>query len=608
MKLIYDKISLEENDRLFVKEEDFQMFSNQESLEPTLNLISTIENSILFEKTIIELFSFNELSLWWFFHPTIFPVLKNTINFIQKFNDLLDKIEPDEIVVNDFKMFNIISQISKQRKIPLKFSKSKLSNFILKNKLKNKLQKSRFKKITLNKVNTRKKLFHKNFNHIPLIENKIIFATPSTYFREINNSKINFSSSEFLIQNLVDLLDSQNNIIGIDLDYTFKGDFKVLENRLKSKIPWFPIEILNDKNYKKQIENFLNQYKKIISTTDFHNLFNFDGIKLWNNVEEKFKELMFEPYIPFYINLIYSLFENLKKQKPKAIFLPYETGPYALALILAAKKNGIKTIGQQHGIIYKFSPMYSFQNFYDSNNKFGFPLPDYLLLFGNLTKKILIDMGYPEKKLIVFGNPSFFEINTLEKTFSKEEILSLLNIPKNKSIILFTTGKLQPYYSAHGKYDQDVKILNNLLENFSNKDDIFIIVKPHPSETNIDAYEQLISKFSAKNILITQTNLHALFYICSLVISVGSTTILDALCFDKLVLRVKFENQPYSIPLENYNFVIECDLPDLYNNILNLLKNDFTMNNFSVERKKFIKKIYNIPQSNSKKILDELLS
>ena len=77
--------------------------------------------------------------------------------------------------------------------------------------------------------------------------------------------------------------------MGIDQDYTFRGDLDILSDRLASELEWFPLELLIDENHNhKEHQQFLEIYKKNISNQDFMELFNFQGISLWKQLEFAF--------------------------------------------------------------------------------------------------------------------------------------------------------------------------------------------------------------------------------------------------------------------------------------------------------------------------------
>ena len=146
--------------------------------------------------------------------------------------------------------------------------------------------------------------------------------------------------------------------------------------------------------------------------------------------------MTFSPYISFWLNLYDSLDVLFQNSKPKAVFLTYETGPIALAIINACKKNGIKTISMQHGIIAKNWKYYTV-NPLETQSRFGFPIPDKMLLYGNFSKNILLENHFPQDRLEVFGNPEFFNLQLKKKILTQSNLRKKYGIKHNQKIILF---------------------------------------------------------------------------------------------------------------------------------------------------------------------------
>lgn len=602
-EIVFGRKSQKTNSTIFVSEQDFQIPPGEDSLRiPILHINKIQKNSIHSEK-FLSLFMFQDFCMWWFIHPTIYPEIKKILHFIIKFRLLLEKEKPTKITItDDFTMFEIIKQICKEKNLKFDYSNKNFLKFKALNKIKFNVQKYRYEKITNKKINTRKKIFSQKLKKIPYFKNKIIFVIPSIYRRPKLNYKTGKSENgEYVQQHLIDAIDDE--IIGIDLDYTFKGTPDILEQRLNSELPWIPLEILlSNKDSNSNCQKFMNQFKKTISDNDFKRLFVFDGIFYWQQIEHLFKKFTYYPYIPFYLDIIRNLEDFFHIQPPKAIFLPYETGPLALAFIVLARKHNVKTFGIQHGIIFQYSPMYSFEQFLTNDDSTGFPLPDHLLLFGNYSKNILRKNGYPEDKLFILGHPEFFEFNKIKELLSKQNLREKYKIIPQQKIILFTTGKLQPYYADHGKYDYDVRVWEHLLKNFAGNNHYFVILKPHPSESNTKIYEDLLQNYHCNNFIIKNANLHELIYLSSVVVSIGSTTIIDSLCFNKPVLQVIFENKQFLPMLEENEVVLTTNLSDLSRNILKALTDEKILTLLENNRSKFLKDQYNFPEGNSEHI------
>ena len=603
-KIIFGEKSEISSDTLFVNAQDLEI-PHGSDYKIAIKDLKRIQNETIHGKDFLSLFEYDGTSLWWFIYQSLIPKYKHLTNFIEKFLNLIDEYDPQLIrVETHLDKINIISQICSTKGINLEYSTMNFQKKLVKDKIKNKLQKNRYAKINFKKTNARKKLFQKTFTSINF-ENKIIFAIPTSYRRTIFHIKQDKSfRGEHLIQPIINSF-NKNQILGLDLDYTFKGDIDILSERMNdSSMDWIPIENLLEKNFKSS--KFIQKYLQIIKEKEFQNLFVFNNISLWPDLSNFFESMSFEPFLPHYLQIIDSLVTFFENNKPRVIFLPYETGPLSLGIIIAAKKRNVKTIGLQHGHIYKYNPMYSFDLFQNENNANGFILPDKILLFGNQTKKLLLSNHYPEENLLVFGNPNFFNINEMIESFSKKNLFQKYHLSRNKKIILFPTGKLQPFYTNHGVYDYDVQIWKKLLENFSRKSDYYLILKPHPGEKNIQIYEQMLKNYNSNNARIIQNNINELIYISSIIISVFSTVMLDSLCFKKPVIRIQFPEDNNSI-FNNTNSIVISTLNDLPSSIEKIYTDNEMTKNLLTNAKEFILDNYGIPNENIDKMLSKIL-
>ena len=606
LKIIFGTSSSKTDEIIYVREEDFEI-PHGEDYKIAIEELDKIQNMIFDGKPFLEHFIYNDTSLWWFIYQSLISHYKKATNFTKKFSEFLDETKPTIVEVTDYKKLTIIKKICLQKNVKCVYSKGSNLKFSLKQKTKESIGRNRFEKITNEKTQNRINQFLKKSKNIPDINNSIIFAIPSIYRRQIFDPSTGVTKEgEYIQQPIMNLL-NHNNIVGIDLDYNFKGDLEILSNRLSETIPWFPIEMFLNKKYTKDHSKFFDEYQKLISLSDFQKLFTFDGISLWDEIKEIFKEMTYAPHLPFCMNLIDSLSDYFKETRPKAFFLPYETGPLALSIIAACKNNGITTIGIQHGYIYEFNPMYSYGNSLENNKKYGFLLPDHLLLFGNYTKNLLLEKGYPSEKLVTLGNPAFFGLDKFLRSFNRAKILEKFGISPDQQIILFTSGKLQQKYLAHGKYDYDEQIWKYLVNQFGNDKKFFLILKPHPQEKDTGVYENILESDSCTNAVITHDSIYDLICLSDVVLSVFSTTMLDALCFQKPVIRVKFGNEKHHI-FDNTNAIITSTLDFLSKHIDMILNNKNKIETINNDIQEFIKEQYGIPENQPELVLKEILN
>jgi hypothetical protein len=606
LELIYgkSKISTKTNE-IFLCEENLQIPFGTTGFESPLSLIKTIEKTKIQNKFTYEHFIYQDYSLWWFIYPTIFPTIKKIINFIDEFEKIVVKKNFTHVrVVGEFDKLSLIKQICIKHNIQFSFSSSQYLKYKSKTKLISKIQKNRFKNITETKIKIRKNLFDQNFN-IPDISNKILFAIPTIYRRKIYDVFTNTSiNGEYIQGSIIKILQKMNfEIIGMDLDYTFRGHSEILEQRLNESIPWFPIEKIFSTNTTAAIKIFIKNYLKFISNQDFTILFNYREINFWNEIKPEFVKLSFLPHLPTYLKIIENFSEFLKKNKPKAVFLPYENGPLALSLMLACESNKIKTIGIQHGIIYPKSPSYSHDIFRNKETPFGMPLPDLTLLFGNYTKNLLTNIGkYPKEQFCVFGNPEFFSRDKILSSLKSNNLREKYSISSNKKIILFATSKMQQYYNFYGKLNYDEQVWEYLLNKLENSDEYFIILKPHPDE-NINIYKKILSKYNIKNVKIIKDDLFELVNLSDLVISIVSTVLIDALCLKTSVIKVDFN---FSNPIyDNESSLTSSSLNNLFPSIIHFFNTKSSISKSDGED--FLNEHYNIKNNYSESILMEIL-
>lgn len=603
LKLVYGSKKIRSKDEVYyIDKNDLYIHSEITAFEKAISMLNVIENNTINGEKMPSLFKYSDISLWWFIYPSIIQSVKESVNFLDKFQEIINKKRPTLIyITSEFDKLHLIKQLCQRQQIPVQYSKLQYFKFQIKRWLILKIQPYRFRRITLKKIKTRLSLFKNKYKNIPSLQDKIIFAGATVYRRNIYDPiKGKVVSGEFILGPIIDIITKLNfEVVGIDIDYTFKGNIEALSKRLDDSIQWFPIEVMTEKfSIALNTHMFIKDYLKIINRKDFKDLFNFNGINFWTQMEYDFKKMSYFPYLPSYIKLIASLEQFFNNNRPRAVFIPYEAGPIALTIIIACKKNNIKTIGLQHGIIFGTNPDYSHHDFRTENNQLGIPLPDYLLLFGNFPKKLLLERGtYPPEKLIEFGHPMYFDIDKIKKSLDALDLKTKYAIPQNKKIILFTTGRYQSYYKGYEKQNYDEKILNKLLETYANNEEFYVILKPHPIGEYLEYYKDLISKYDCKNFVIIQSDLFELLHISDIIVCYFSTILIDSIMFEKMVIEVTFDDKKFML-FDEYEVFIKSSLDSLSENINKLLSDSKLQAKIKENSAKFIKEQFNIPNEN----------
>ena len=608
IRIIYGNISKKENTTIFVSENDFAS-SLWEQAQYSHAIIKSIQNSCVMGKPFLELFAYEDVSLYWFFYHFYWAKLNSTIKFLNAFLKFTEQTTPETIrIEDDFDKYDIIKQICHKKKINFEYSKLNYLKFKARDRIGRHIRKFRLQKITKLKIKNRKNLYYKKFRSIHSVNSKVVFASADVYRRYIINlDKGVTEEGEFLVQDIISLLKNKKDVVGIALDYDVRGNIKKLSQRLESEIPWLPLEILMN-NHNKYVEHkeFLNKYRKLIAAKEFQKLFEFEGISLWNELRKVFEQMKYAPYLPFWLDLIDSLLTFFSTNKPKIVFLPYEAGPLALALIISCKRFSIKTIGIQHGVIADNWRFYTISPLVTSENPYGFPFPDKELLFGEFSKQLLLKNGYPEERLISFGNPVFFKLDKKIKFLANQSLYKKYNVSENQKVILFTTISLQKFKSF-AKQNYNTEIWHCLLKNFAGNKDFCIILKPHQDETTA-IYEKILQDYDSSNVRIIQGSLYGLAFISTVVVSIFSTAIIDSLCFKKPVIEVQFENIGSPIPFDKWGVVLSVKVSDISKKISEILNNEEIKNNIIKNSQRFLKNLYNIPEDNPELEMEKILN
>tara|TARA_B100000427_G_C15517254_1_gene598752 strand:- start:2137 stop:3810 length:1674 start_codon:yes stop_codon:yes gene_type:complete len=239
-------------------------------------------------------------------------------------------------------------------------------------------------------------------------------------------------------------------------------------------------------------------------------------------------------YIPrHHLYFAFSLINNLQCLYCQRLFfqdyspkyLLYKDEVYLPGRItsLAVSCLDIKTYGFQHAINSKYHPVYHHLKFYRSYPNL---FPNFLLAYGNYSKKLFSMYGYPENKIYCIGSDRIY--NT---------VLELKGNKKNeKNSLLFI--------SPDTKLSFD-RVYPNLIKNFDR-----IYIRPHPSpylgdvflfdnDSVNDVQKQYkgVTVIDSKNESVSQS-LDRVDYVFS---DIQSTVYLDALLRHKVVVYLSYD-------------------------------------------------------------------
>ncbi len=551
-------------------------------------------------KTIIEWFAADGISYWWFAAPILHPKYNEAVLFINRFSLFLEKNSIDSIKLHGvFNKIELIKQIAKQKNIKLEIS-HKYFLFNKKNRIKKLAKKFVYIKIKKEKIKKRNLIF-KKLTSLPIIlDNPIIITSPDIYRREtydFDTKKL--KKEEFFIKPFLDVIEENKiSTLCFDLDYTLKGTTETLEERLKTHFNWMPIEYFLKKPKSKKTIKTISSLKNSINLllkNGKEDLLVFKNISLTEYLKQSFEDLFLEPNFPTYIHLIELLENYLKEIKPKAIVQVYETGTYAKAFEVVAKKLGIKTLAIQHGLIPTDYPEYICKEIKNENFPLGNFIPDLTLVYGEYYKKILTEIGtYPKEKVQVVGNPTYFDFEKIKNLLNKNEIRKKNDL-KNEKIILVPLS-MRFFYVENSP---DRILLNTLFDGFKDRDDVKILVRPHPG----DKFDQdtLRNIFPGNNFKISRNTLFDDIFVSDIVVVLPLSSVsTEVPIFEKPLLLVNIEKDNSTKFIDDaYLKLVEYDVArlisssDVVSEIDSIDKGELWRTEDSHKRKEFLQNYFN---------------
>jgi hypothetical protein len=584
--------------------------------------LNSIAEKRVENQTILEWFRYKDISLWWFVYRRVWPKIEECIRFIENLKKMIEDLRPDTLVVEGFfDKLDIIKQICATHNIkvivPIRLLRKSLFKSILKRKLwrlvvykyNKKSRQKKAERITLSKGE-----IGSDFKVNPT-EDCVIYLAAGNYRKEIYDwSEGKVISGEHIVQGILEGVRNKKNLLCIDVEYNYLSDTSTLKERLADKNQyWIPFEILITPKLQKECENSINTVINSITTLfkkkEFQNALLYEDTNLWPSVELVFKTILAEIYIPNYILSIEAAKHSLSKIKPKSILLPYETGIYAMAMIVAADELGIRSFGIQHGIIHKSHFDYSINNLKITQSSLGCPIPTFLLVFGEYYRKLLVEtFSYPHDRVKVVGNP-VYDSHLINLTSAyKEKIFSLFDLDPSRRTVLVATSMLQAIY---GREPYDVLIVKSLVESFSKKgNEIQVVIKTHPTE-DPSAYLKIVAEQNASNFFVVEDfPIQPLIAICDIFVAVLSTTIFEAMVMNKPVIIPQASKKIHRdvMSIGEAGAAILVSFNELPQKILQVLGDPRISKELSIKSSEVVKYHFNFPTGDVSARLAEMLT
>ncbi|MBS3150018.1 CDP-glycerol glycerophosphotransferase family protein [Candidatus Woesearchaeota archaeon] len=332
-------------------------------------------------------------------------------------------------------------------------------------------------------------------------------------------------------------------------------------------------DIKNVKDYLKIYNNKFKSFKKI--------KFSYLNIQLENSLEDIFDYFFGKRMFIEEILYVHEVGRNMIDIcKPSLIFGLDESSGLAKPVYRYCREQKIPLVYMQNGVLNNREP-----------TSYNSPTLDYYLAYGLRSKEFYNKRGI--KNVIVTGWP---KLDSVLDNRDKDSIMEKFSLP-NKRIILFTSAV---HKSINGP------IFLALLDSAKELKEFQIIVKKHPGdELTTNEYLRLSAKYKT-HVTILSSNLYDLFYVSDVIISFGSSTILEALAFDKPVISLNLTGVKDDLPYVGAGVCYEVySKEDLKKAIDDVLNNKKVINSLKKARDKILKDLfYKIDGNSTKRVLD----
>ncbi len=292
-----------------------------------------------------------------------------------------------------------------------------------------------------------------------------------------------------------------------------------------------------DKIKQDELELF-NKIDEIWNSLKIPSLFVFEGFSIWELIQNDLKSF-FQNRMSSYLQDIIFAKNFFEIEKPSGILMWGWVLPFEKIITSLAHRNNIPTFNIQDGVksigsSHKFGKLFKPDEIVIDT--------DYVLAWGNYSKKYFEDFKTPPKTIIPLGSPKYDE---LFKHASK--ILK----PKKNNVLLITTG-FGPSSLTHGvnflkKYEDYIRNVSYCIQNMPH---LNLIIKLHPYPDERIDIPSIVKEIDPKIKILKHENIYDLISNSDLVISSSSSTvILESMILKIPTMIVNLTNDDESIHL-----------------------------------------------------------
>ena len=523
-----------------------------------LTVIKTLPDKKIKGRSLKEILSYDNVSLWWFTEFFLFLRLKKILNK-EKY-----KNKDFELFLSLFVRYYILSKSLLRcfwgRLIKLRYSTKKNEN-------------------------------------IP----KVIAVSYSMNWRNATTPEIKKQKEDAMLGNIInELIERNNEVIALDQDASpVIGIKPLIEKAIYKKGLWKPVETYLTLTIIKKVLRTHSEFRKEIKKLKR------DELQLLSPLKEDFL-ISFRYHIFCAILYIELMKRAIEIEKPDLILITCEYCMLGRAAVVAGKLKGVPTLAVQHGNISPQDIAYYHpaEEISDEIAPQYCPIPCKTAVYSPYDSELLLNIGhYPPDSVVVTGSSRYDILNHADKIYDKNKIFEDLGLDTDKKMIVWTT-------QTHGlPLEENVQNISAVYSSINSLEDIQLVIKLHPGE---DQRAVLYKKNkSIKPVIVDgKVDTYALLYACDLMITRHSTTATEAVILNKPVIALNLSGEPDPVEYVKEGVALGVyNEKDLKPAILKLLKDDTDL---AENREKYIEKyLYKIDGKATERVIsliEEMIS
>ncbi|MCP4049674.1 MAG: hypothetical protein GY730_03095 [bacterium] len=246
-----------------------------------------------------------------------------------------------------------------------------------------------------------------------------------------------------------------------------------------------------------------------------------------------------------------------------------------------AKKNNIRSI--------------FFQDIFITEDYSDYIEADKVITSSSMYNEKLIKMGFPEEHVINSAAAEGFLGKTpvkLQKKSDKKKIRAKVNEELRKIGVNITQEKLVFVAADPGNFintrEQKYNSEYRLLKEIKNQKDLFTVIKLHPSDTGYISRLALLNSENKQAIVLKDIDFYIFLEACDVFISKYSTSVLEAVWMNKLVLLMNYDK------IDCYKKLVDSGLAYYLENEGDFLKSyKNKISEFDKKREGYMNSLYN---------------